>query len=278
MKNFKSLVLSLCIISVSVMYGWGDQGHKIITDKGLHALPAKMKAFTPWFDFVVTHCVDPDNRKKDDKTEGPKHYIDIDYYKEYTNGYFQENFDSLGAIYGKDIVTKQGTLPWATQNTYNALVAAFKSHDAAKAKVMMADLAHYVGDASQPMHTTVNYDGQLSGQKGVHARYEIHMIAKYYSDIVSRVQTGAVAPVNDLQKFVFDMIYESNDLLPIIMIADTAASDVTKKDFNEEYYRLLWFKTQFITVAELKTGSERLAALYYTAWLSAGSPAFKLFH
>jgi hypothetical protein len=259
------------------MYGWGDEGHKLITDKALHALPSEMKSFSPWFDFITVHCVDPDNRKREDKTEGAKHYIDIDYYKEYNNGNFQENLDSLTAMYGKDVVTKQGILPWALQNTYHALVEAYRSHNTAKAKVMMSDLAHYVGDAHQPMHTTVNYDGQLSGQKGVHARYEITMVNKHYNELVARVIPGQAVPIKEISKYVFNFIYESNMLLPIAMMADTAASHVTNKEYNEEYYRLLWFRTQYITVGEMENAAERLASLFYTAWLEAGSPAFELF-
>ena len=277
MKYFKLLCLYLCLLSVTTMYGWGDEGHKLITDKALHALPSEMKTFSPWFDFITTHCVDPDNRKRDDKTEGAKHYIDIDYYKEYNKGNFQENFDSLSAMYGKDVVTKQGVLPWALQNTYHALVEAFRSHNAAKTKVMMADLAHYVGDAHQPMHTTVNYDGQLSGQKGVHSRYEIYMVNKHYNELAAKVIPGQAAPVKEITKFVFDCIYESNSLLPIVMMADTSAANETNKNYNEEYYRLLWFKTQYATVSEMKNGAERLASLFYTAWLEAGTPAFELF-
>lgn len=277
MKYFKSLCLGLCIISITTIFGWGDEGHKLIAEKALHTLPSEMKAFTPWFDFIITHSVDPDNRKKDDKTEGAKHYIDIDYYKEYNKGNFQENIDSLSVMYGKDVVKSQGVLPWALQNTYHALVEAFRSHNTEKTKVMMADLAHYVGDAHQPMHTTVNYNGQLSGQKGVHARYEINMVSKHYNELVANVIPGPIAPVKDVSKFAFNCIYESNLLLPVVMMADTAASDVTNKDYNEEYYRLLWFRTQYVTVGEMRNAAERLASLYYTAWLEAGTPAFELF-
>jgi hypothetical protein len=277
MKYFKSLCLSLCIISITTVFGWGDEGHKLIAEKALHVLPSEMKSFTPWFDYIVTHSVDPDYRKKDDRTEGAKHYIDIDYYKEYNSGNFQQNIDSLAAVYGKDVVKKQGILPWALQNTYRALVEAFRSHNAEKTKVMMADLAHYVGDAHQPMHTTVNYDGQLSGQKGVHARYEIYMVSKHYNELVAKVIPGQVAPVKDVSGSAFDYIYESNLLLPVVMMADTVAANVTNKDYNEEYYRLLWFRTQFVTIGEMTNAAERLASLFYTAWLEAGTPAFELF-
>ena len=42
-----------------------------------------------------------------------------------------------------------------------------------------AVLGHYVADAHVPLHATVNYDGQLSGQDGVHARWEIELFDRY---------------------------------------------------------------------------------------------------
>jgi hypothetical protein len=33
-------------------------------------------------------------------------------------------------------------------------------------------LGHYVSDAIQPFHGVINYDGQLTKQNGIHARFE----------------------------------------------------------------------------------------------------------
>lgn len=277
MKKICLALFFLLTVSANFLYGWGDEGHKLIAEKGLHSLPAKMQNFSPWFDFVIAHSTDPDTRKSVDKTEGNKHFIDIDYYSEYKNGKFETNIDSLTAKYGKDMVTKQGTLPWAIQNTFQALVDAFKSHNTEKAKVMMSDLAHYVGDAHQPMHTTVNYNGQLTEQKGVHARYEIEMIAKNYAELVSRLHPANGIPIKNLKDFTFNIISESNSLLPVVMTADKTASEISHKEFNADYYRLMWFYTQYVTVDAFNKASERLASIYYSAWIQAGSPAYKLF-
>jgi hypothetical protein len=40
-----------------------------------------------------------------------------------------------------------------------------------------ADIGHYVADMHQPLHLTRNYNGQLTGNYGIHARYEGQMIA-----------------------------------------------------------------------------------------------------
>ena len=73
-------------------------------------------------------------------------------------------------------VIDQGVLPWATQITYDSLVNCFTRFDWAKAVLFASDLGHYVGDAHNPLHITRNYNGQYSGNYGVHSRYESGMI------------------------------------------------------------------------------------------------------
>ncbi len=125
----------------------------------------------------------PDIRRRTDKSEAPRHFIDIDYYKEFLMGKMIENKDSLIAIYGAETVTKVGLLPWATLDTFNNLVKAFKERNRDKAMIFAADLGHYVADGHQPMHCVVNYNGQLTDQKGVHARYESEMIDRYENEL-----------------------------------------------------------------------------------------------
>src|SRR5690606_41189014 len=52
------------------------------------------------------------------------------------------------------------------------LTAAFARKDARAILRLAADLGHYIGDINVPLHTTVNYNGQLTGQHGIHAFWE----------------------------------------------------------------------------------------------------------
>ena len=40
-------------------------------------------------------------------------------------------------------------------------------------------LSHYVSDAIQPFHGVINYDGQLTKQNGIHARFESALVERY---------------------------------------------------------------------------------------------------
>ncbi|MGC6428813.1 MAG: hypothetical protein ACON4Y_05945 [Flavobacteriales bacterium] len=45
-----------------------------------------------------------------------------------------------------------------------------------------SDLGHYIADANVPLHTTINYDGQLTGQKGIHAFWESRLPELFSSE------------------------------------------------------------------------------------------------
>lgn len=263
-------VLFITALSVNFIFGWGTEGHKLINKKALEILPAEFSAFNKYSEYITEHAPDPDFRKKEDPTEPTKHFIDIDYYKEYKNGSMIEDRDSLTAIY-KDSVDLLGTLPWATMTTFNKLVEAFKEKNRDKVLILAADLGHYVADGHQPMHTMVNYNGQLSGQKGIHARYEIEMVNRHLTELDTVYDNCSVKKIENPLKFIFNYIFNANSIEGDIYAAD---KDIASKhpDFGDEYYRLLWFKTNYITKIQIRSAAEDLAAFYYTAWLNAGKP------
>ncbi len=262
----------LLLFPISTAFGWGAQGHKLIGKLSVNLLPKEMSAFTKWQEYISEHSVDADNRKKDDPAEGPKHYIDIDYYKEFLNGHMIENKDSLVAVYGDSVVTSNGLLPWATLETLNNLTDAFKEKNRDKVLIYSADLSHYVADGHQPMHTVLNYNGQLTDQKGVHGRYEIHMVDEHLKDIENAFQQLNVNVVNNPLNYIFNYITDANSVNNILLDADNYAFKYTGSRDSEDYYRLMWFKTGYITEVQFDKAEEAIASLLYTAWVNAGKP------
>ncbi len=259
-------------------YPWGKTGHKLINKEALDILPPEMIAFKGWQNYIVEHAVDADDRKKFDKTESPKHYIDIDFYKEFNSGRMIYDRQQLTTIYGDSTLKEIGLLPWATMDSFNNLIEAFKEKNRDKALIYASDLAHYAADGHQPFHTVMNYNGQLTNQKGVHGRYEIDMIEKYYDQIVTSISPEKVAYINDPLDFIFKYISNSNSVCNVILDADNFAHNSAKNHDSDEYYRLLWFKTNYITTIQLTKASEDVASLIYSAWVDAGKPDYKMFN
>lgn len=238
-------------------------------------LPPQMKFSDEFKNAIIEHSVDPDNRKRDDKTEGSKHFIDIDFYKEFSDGIVIMSRDSLNKLYGEQVVTKEGILPWATETTYYKLMKAFKDKDKDKVLLYASDIAHYVGDGHQPLHATVNYNGQLSDQKGVHARYEIEMLDQYLNVIEKNYDDQIPYYVNSIPDMIFNYIAEANNYVELILSADKFASKKTDGKFNSEFYRLLWFKTKYVTINEINSAALSLSSLIYSAWMDAGKPVLE---
>ena len=279
--KFKSVLTFVFIVFLFLApknFPWGKTGHKLINKEAVSILPPEMIAFKSWEDYLITHAVDADDRRKFDKSESPKHYIDIDYYKEFNNDRMIYDKQQLEAIYGDSTVKAIGLLPWATVNTFNNLVEAFKEKNRDKALIYAADLAHYIADGHQPFHTVMNYNGQLTNQKGIHGRYEINMIEKYYAQIITMLKPDKVTYISDPLNYIFNYISSSNSVCDVILDADDFAYNAVKNHDSDEYYRLLWFKTKYITTIQLTKASEDVASLIYSAWVDAGKPDYKLFN
>ena len=80
--------------------------------------------------------------------------------------------DECNSIIAKEAFTEHGILPYNLQTFYIRLIGAFKRKDVKRILSLSADIGHYIGDAHVPLHTTENYNGQLTDQIGIHAFWE----------------------------------------------------------------------------------------------------------
>ncbi len=274
MKNKKKIFL---IALFSILFcGWGTVGHKIINTKTVVSFPSQMSDFVSWSTYLADHASDADKRKNSDPNESPKHYIDIDEYSEFNNsGRIIQDYDSIVTKYGSGTVIDIGILPWAIINTYDSLKAQFSRRDWNTAKQTAADLGHYVGDSHMPLHITKNYNGQYTGQYGVHSRYETTMIGKY-ENIINYTPDSAEY-ISDIPDFVFTYIYGNYTYVDSVLDADkTAESYAGGSTSSDTYYQKLWELTGNFTIHLFSKASSRLASLIYTAWVNAGSPDFTI--
>lgn len=276
MKN-KFLVTAVIVFFSSVIFlGWGDNGHKTVASFAMKDLSLTMKIPVEWQNYVVEHSVDPDYRKSSDKTEPSKHFIDIDYYKEFLKGNMIQSLDSVKMLYPDSVITKMGTLPWAVETTYNNLVKAFKEKKKNIILLYMADIAHYVGDAHQPQHTNLNYNGQLTGQKGLHFRYEIDMLDSNLTELKANYQYGKPVRIKNIKSFIFSVIARTNAFADVITSADKfALANNGTGQYDDTYRKLMWYRTKYLTIDLINLSGKDLATVIYSAWIAGGSPNLK---
>ena len=230
-----------------------------------------MQKFIDQQAFLETHSTDPDTRKGGDPTEGPKHFLDIDYYPDYKN--LTHNLDSLIAKYGTTIVINDnGILPWATVWAMDSLTAQLKRGDWTKAYQTAADIGHYVADGHQPLHVAQNYDGVMTSQKGIHSRYETSMMNANISSIA--VAKDSVHYIADPMHYIFNYLLISNQDVDSLLAADKYAAPPAGYNgtgtLPANYYSLLWEKTNGFTKRQIQSATIDLASLWYTAWVNAG--------
>jgi hypothetical protein len=273
-RKFFAIAGTLVFVGVFFLdaLGWGSNTHRFINRVSVYHLPNSMVLFIQDSSFFATHAPDADNRKIAGDTsmyaESPRHYLDIDEYPDFHN--LPRSFDTLVALYGWQRVKDNGTLPWATLWFQDSLVLQLRRGDWTHAYLTASDLGHYVGDAHQPLHATNNYDGGLTGNNGIHSRYESTMLSSTYYLSQLRITPDSVQYVANKRDYIFDYIYHSNSLVDSILHADTYAKTLSGGQYNATYYNALWARTGSMTLDQMQKGTKALASLWYSAWVDAG--------
>lgn len=265
--SFLAFILAFLILLSS----WGHVGHNKINTNASLSFNQEMTQFLEWTSILAAHASDADIRKGWDPTEGPKHYIDIDNYPGFLeNGVIPQDFDYAISLYGETFVFDQGILPWATKTTFDSLQSCFERGDWEQAVLFASDLGHYIADGHMPLHITRNYNGQYSGNYGIHSRYESEMIGMFNSQI--EYSGFQIEAIDDVDQYIFNYLYTNYTYIDSILAADDYAEDIAGNTNSSLYYNALWDKTENITTELFMGASHTLAELIYTAWVNSGSP------
>lgn len=250
---------------------WGGTGHRVIASRYSASLPGPMNGLALNDAWVVDHVMDPDARKSTIPTEGYRHYIDIDAYPEYHAGTLSHDRAVLEATYGAAQVQQWGIVPWAIGEVVDSMTAAMERADWTRVRFWTADLCHYVGDLHQPLHCTLNYDGQLTGNNGIHFRYESRMLDLNSGALVlpSGPYTYYASPVDAA----FEFAGQSQTRVAEVLEADNDAKAAAGGSITSPtYYSELWSRTRQLTLTRLVQAAVVTASLVYTAWVDAGYP------
>jgi hypothetical protein len=265
----------LIALTITEAYSWGGTGHRIINRKAPMHLPASMSTFKADSLFYESHASDADNRRSSSDTtfnaEQWRHYIDIDIYPNFQH--MTHSRDSAIMLYGYQTVKTTGMNPWAAKMFLDSLTAQFYRGATTTAKQTASDLGHYIADGFQPLHCTENYNGQLTGNTGIHSRYETDMLGTYSSSIT--ILPASVQYIASPIDYIFDNILYSNTFVDSIIAADNYAKDASgwngSGSVPTSYYTALWAKTQNFTKDLFQRATVALANLWYTAAVNAGT-------
>src|SRR6266700_6334244 len=165
--------LSVFLFLVVFCSSWGFLVHRSVHQLAIYELPGTLQhCFYRNMDYLVKNSVRPDHRRNSDPTEAPKHFIDLEMYGDSAAWKMPLTWNEAVAKFSRDTLFKYGYVPYHIIMMKDQLTRAFSAHNKDSVLFYAADIAHYISDANVPLHTTTNYDGQLTGQKGLHNLWE----------------------------------------------------------------------------------------------------------
>ncbi len=265
--------------------GWGFYAHRQINQLAVFTLPPPLIAFYKKHHAYITEAsVNPDRRRFAVPEEAPRHYIDIDHFGDSAVFTMPRQWQDAVAKYTEDTLKAYGILPWHLLTTYYRLRDAFFVRDAALVLRLSADLGHYVADAHVPLHTTENYNGQLTGQEGIHAFWESRvpeLMAGEYNFWVGRARYEP----NIVQR-VWETIVQSHLKVDTVLMVERQLANefgerkysfetrgrqtmrVYSREFAYAYHKAL----NGMVERQMRAAVKMTGDLWFSAWVDAGQP------
>jgi len=268
---------------------WGFYGHKRINRMACYTLPPEMfPFFKRHIDFISDHAVDPHGALCGVEGEAERHFIDIDHYGRGGADPFAvmpRKWADAVAKYTEDTLKAYGIVPWHIQVMHARLVSAFQRGDVDRILRNAADLGHYVADAHVPLHTTENYNGQLTNQHGIHAFWESRipeLSAEGYDHF-----GGRASYIDRPLDAAWSAVYDSHMLLDSVLGIERRLSLSFPEDrkysfedrgrggmrlYSREYARA--YEDAMLGMVEQRMNASiiTLGSFWYTAWVDAGMP------
>jgi hypothetical protein len=288
-KKIFSVLIFACILPL--LLSWGTFGHEHINHAAVLALPPPLQTFFyNHIDFLTQESTVPDLRKYtlNDKAERPRHYIDLENFGNIDS--IPRSFEQLKKKYDEEFLSKNGILPWYLETMMERLTKAFKEKRKTEILFLAADLGHYIGDAHMPLHTTVNHDGELTNQKGIHAFWEAHLPDLFGNSY--NLYTPIADYITALDKKIWLILISSHSLADTLLIKEkqlrgkypadkiyskTGSGEIEKNKFGQPIHSYDYAKSYHdllngMVEQQMKKAIKATADFWYTAWINAGKP------
>lgn len=285
----KRLVAGISLLSLaSVLSGWGFFAHERINRLAVFTLPPEMIGFYKKnISFITEASVNPDRRRFAVVDEAPRHYIDFDHYGDSAIHTMPRYWKEAVACYSEDTLKAYGIVPWHIYRMYYQLRDAFMIRDPERILRVSAELGHYIADANVPLHTTENYNGQLTGQEGIHAFWESRLPEMFSDDYDFFV--GKAEYISDPQPAAWRAVISAHNKVDSVLLEEKKLAQrfgdkkysfetkgrqtvkVYSREYSKEYHRIL----KGMVEQQMRASIKMIGSFWYTAWVDAGQPDLK---
>ena len=271
----------------TLLSSWGFLVHRTVNQLAVYELPKDLRVFFyANMDYIVRHSVRPDLRRNEDSTEDKKHFIDFEAFGDSAAWKMPFAWRDALKLYTRDTLLEYGYVPYHIIAVKERLTNAFRNHIKDSILFYAADLAHYIGDAHVPLHTTLNYDGQLTNQKGLHSLWEsfVPEIELDQFDLRSR---HTAKYLKYPERSVWNALRQAYDLTGDVFLQEREVSkqfsDSTKyriqirrgkevKSYSTEFARAYSNRLGKTINGQLLRSADLIADFWYTSWVDAGKP------
>ncbi len=292
----KRLAITLIIAAISLPLSmwiflpdasaWGFWAHKRINRLAVFTLPPEMIVFyKDNIEYISEHAVDPDKRRYATVDEAPRHFIDIDRYGVYP---FEELprrwFDAVDK-FSEDTLKAHGIVPWHIELMLQRLTNAFKDRNTNQILRYSAEIGHYIADGHVPLHTSSNYNGQKTNQRGIHGFWESRIPELFGENFDYWV--GKARYISKPNESIWKFVLESAAAVDSVLIFE---QELTQKVATDEKY---CYETRAQTILQtycegfskqyadmldgmierrMRDATISIGSFWYTAWVNAGQP------
>src|SRR5258707_7411084 len=300
-EAFQRSVISLLLIALILMqseaaFAWGNEGHTYVNRVAAEKIPVSMPRFLRRAVVEIAYLgPEPDRWRSPSEfalknAQEPDHFIDLERVS-WLDPLPRGRYEFYRKLYEKRAATTDspddylpehvGLQPYITMEVYGRLKAAFREYRqrlaahqptqaVQQAIVFYAGwLGHYVADGSQPLHTTIRYNGWVgpnpngySTQHTIHAQFETAYVAAHISSKDFAVMVKPPERIVDPFAAYLGYLKQSNALVENVYAIEKAGG-FTGKGSPAAFD---------FTTHRLAVGSQMLLDLWYTAWVESALP------
>ena len=283
--------IALLSLHTTHAHAWGDEGHRLINRLAILNLPPDAPAFLrapAALDEIEYLGPEPDRWRSPLEPElvaaqAPEHFIDLEL-ADALGPLPQRRLDFEAKVFAAGERPEQvGLLPWQTEEVWERLKAAFRAYrqlEAARKDTAPVEqaiifyagwLGHYAGDGSQPLHTTIRYNGWVGPNPNgfttahtIHWEFEGPFVA---ANLRAPQIQSLIAPCHDMTGDIF---------APIVGYLRQSATHVDEVYILEKSGGFVGAGTQqsrTFAAQRLAAGASMLRDLIESAWLQSAMRA-----
>lgn len=303
MKSLRALrpfcvLLVLPLVAAPSSFAWGSKGHTMINHLAAESLPDSVPAFlrTPEaIDEIAYLGPEPDRWRSRAEPElaaeqAPDHFIDLEL-ADVIGTLPRGRYEYIADLYAAGLThpklaselqpDRVGFQPYITEEVWERLKSAMRDYrqlsaDHQDTKPVEAAivfyagwLGHYVGDGSQPLHTTVQYNGWTgpnpngyTTDRTIHARFETDFVNAAINESDVQPLMTPLHPIGD----------EWDDYLAYLRHTNSLVEKVYQLDKDHGFDGTGTPESRQFTAERIAAGASMLRDMIVAAWVKSADP------